>query len=692
MEPSLALTKKASMHKVCSSMAKKTFHKIFATLIGLILLYAVIGFFILPRVARNQIIQAVQDRYGVAATVEKISFNPFNFEFSVTNLRIPSDAAEGATPDRLVLGQLSVNLQIFPLLDKRIVFKSFYLGDAELDFTVFKNGATNWTPTSQNAEVAPTKTEQKKSKPWVLTLERFQLENTKLDFLDQTHREPLNLPLGPINLLALNISTSLGSKTSLEQLNVLFGTSGRLQVGGQLSLDPLSADIHFDVSRLPLDFMTSYLSDKTHLAVKSGELNIKGTATYRESQAKLKADAKITGLDLIHPKTAKSALLWKTLDMMTLTVQTSPLQVRIDEVTMTGLNTSLILKKDGLLNYKDYLREGKGQTEKSKPIDFEVSRFKIDNGQLKYSDQQIKPNFNARIDRVSGIIEPLTLDTGKKINVNLVGRVEAQGKFQARGFVVPNSNQPKLDLDVDFNNIELTTFTPYAGKFAGYEITKGKMFLKLKYSLQNRFIRGQNNAVLDQFTLGKQVESDEATSLPLKLALALMKDRDGKIMINLPVEGDVNSPQFSISSMVWTALKNALINIVAAPFDFLKSVLGGGDNLNMVFFEPGKSVLSESELAKLQQISKVLSERPQLVIEVQGSTQLEDAEMLKKLKQKSSIPGEVLKALGEQRAQLVQNLFVSFKVEPERIFLVAATHIESGEKQPHSILYLKSRE
>ncbi|MBY0452251.1 MAG: DUF748 domain-containing protein, partial [Bdellovibrionaceae bacterium] len=379
------------------------------------------------------------------------------------------------------------------------------------------------------------------------------------------------------------------------------------------------------------------------------------------------ADAKVTGFELMNPKTMKSALLWKTLNMKTISVQTAPVQVRIDEVTLAGLHTSLILKKDGLLNYKDYLLEGKPQAEKSKPIDFEVTHFKLIDGRLNYSDQQIKPNFSARIDRLSGVIEPLTLNTAQKINVSLAGRVEAQGKFQANGFVVPNANQPKLDLDVDFNNIELTTFTPYAGKFAGYEITKGKMFLKLKYSLQNRFIRGQNNAVLDQFTLGQQVESDEATSLPLKLALALMKDRDGKIMINLPVEGDINSPQFSIGGLVWTALKNALVNIVAAPFDFLKSVLGGGDNLDMVFFEPGKSVLSEVELAKLQQISKALGERPQLVIEVQGSTQLADVEALKKLKQKSSVSDEELKVLGEQRAQLVQNAFVSLKVEPERI-------------------------
>lgn len=692
-------------------MAKRKIQKISAVLFGLVLLYAIIGFFVVPRVARDRMIKAIQVQYGVTATVDKIYLNPFDFEVEVTNLRIPADPLGASTENRLELGRLNLNLELFPLLQKRVVLKSFNLSNSQFNFTVYKNGHTNWTSVAEGEAVSgPTAAKENESKPWVITLEQVELENIKLGLSDLTHVDPLNLPVGPINLIATNISTSLGSETSLEKLNILFGNSGRLQVGGKLSLEPLTADVQFEVSRLPMEFMTSYLSDKSRLAVKSGELNINGRATYINGQAKLAADANVDSLELIQQKSLKSALAWKTLEMKNILMQTAPMQVRINEMTLTALSTGLVLKKDGLLNYKDYLRDEKpraiqasagpsvgssnsaNRSSSKKAVDFEVAHFNINESQLNYSDQQIKPNFDAHIDHLNGAIEPLTLDPNKKINVNLSGRVEAQGKFQAKGFVVPNTLQPKLDLDVDFNNIELTTFTPYAGKFAGYEISKGKMFLKLKYSLQNRFIRGQNNVILDQFTLGKQVESDEATNLPLKLALALMKDRDGKIIMSLPVEGDVNSPQFSMSGIVWTALKNALINIVAAPFDFLKSAMGGGDNLDMIFFEPGKSVLSEVEQAKLQQISKALSDRPQLVVEVQGSTQLADIEAIKKIKNTSHVTEDELKFLAEQRAQLVQNSFAGLKVEPERVYLISVSRIENDDKPPHTVLRLKSRD
>lgn len=679
--------------------------KIGVLLTGLLLVYTLTGFLIVSRVVQDQIIQTIQKQYGVTATVEKVSFNPLTFEAEVQNFRIPSDSKE--QPDRLVLGRLNVNLQILPLLEKRIVFKSFYLGQTTLDLTVLKNGLTNWTPLQKNEASADSVSTDKPLKSWTLTLEQLQVEDTQLNFQDQTHREPLQLALGPIELTASNISTSLGSRMSLENLNIRFGTSGQLQVGGQMSLAPLIADIHFDVQRLPLQFMTSYLSDKTRLAVKSGELSITGRASYREGRAQLNADAQVNAFELVEKKTTKSAISWKSMQLNQINVHTAPVQVRVGEVILTGLYTSLALKKDGVLNYKDYLRDTKVAKSSLKsgdratspapltataqqPLDFEVTRFKIVQAKLNYSDQQIKPNFNAHIDQMNGVIEPLTLDPNKKIAIKLAGRVEAQGQFKAKGFVIANSQKPKLDLDVDFNNIELTTFTPYAGKFAGYEISKGKMFLKLNYSLQNRFIRGKNNAVLDQFTLGRQVESDEATNLPLKLALALMKDRNGQIVINLPVEGDISSPQFSMGGLLWTALKNALINIVAAPFDFLKSILGSGDQLDLIFFEPGKSVLVATEQTKLEQLSKVLMDRPSLVLEVQGSTQLTDIEALTKTR--SQVSEDELKKLAEKRAQLIQNTLVSLKVEPERVYLVAAQHLVHHDKPPYTVLHLKSRD
>jgi hypothetical protein len=98
---------------------------------------------------------------------------------------------------------------------------------------------------------------------------------------------------------------------------------------------------------------------------------------------------------------------------------------------------------------------------------------------------------------------------------------------------------------VSFKNLALTTVSPYSGKFAGYPITKGKLSLDLAYKLSVMELVGENKVLVDQITMGNRVESPDATSLPIPLALALLKDRKGQIDIDLPVRGNLDDPDFS---------------------------------------------------------------------------------------------------------------------------------------------------
>ena len=61
-----------------------------------------------------------------------------------------------------------------------------------------------------------------------------------------------------------------------------------------------------------------------------------------------------------------------------------------------------------------------------------------------------------------------------------------------------------------------------------------------------RKLDSQNNIFIDQFTFGEKVESPQATSLPVKLAVALLKDRKGEIKLDLPVTGSLDDPKFSV--------------------------------------------------------------------------------------------------------------------------------------------------
>jgi hypothetical protein len=162
--------------------------------------------------------------------------------------------------------------------------------------------------------------------------------------------------------------------------------------------------------------------------------------------------------------------------------------------------------------------------------------------------------------------------------------------------------------------------SPYSGKYGGYPINKGKLSLDLAYKISKKTLEGQNTLLLDQLTMGDKSESPDATSLPIPLALALLKDRNGQIDIDLPVSGNLNDPDFSYGGVIWNALANLLTKIVTSPFSMIGGLIGGsGEDLQYIAFPAGNAQLTSAEQEKLNALGKALDERPALRLEIAGA-------------------------------------------------------------------------
>lgn len=744
------------------------------SLIGIVVLfiYSLLGFFLVPYITKQQLQKILNAKFAVTPEIQKISFNPFTFEMTVEGFDLPSSDKSVDAKSRLKFAHFSVNLSIFPLLKKELRISSIVLKEAQAQFVIFKNGATNWAMKKDPEEK---ESSSKEKSTWVLTLEHIQMDRSSLDFLDKTHVRPLDLPLGPLSLTASNISTSLGSETSLNSLAISVGEKGHLKINGVLSPDPFTANLNLDILGLPLDFLTAYLSDKTYLTLKEGQLDLLGTLKYDKGNILFNGNSLIRQFKLEQEESKESVLSWEKMDLQGIKLQTVPLSLRVDTLALTKPKTEVIIRKDGTLNFKSFLRSEKPsqanttaetsseeQTSKTpvakaedfsseKPFQFSIAKISLTDGELDFTDQTIRPNFSAHVHGLGGTVDPISSSTSEKILTDLNGLVEDYGKFKAKGYVIPSNPKLALNLDVNFHNIEMTTFTPYSGHFAGYEIKKGKLFLDLNYTLLNNRIKGKNDVLLDQFTLGNKVESEKATNLPLKLALALMKDRKGQIKFKLPVEGDVNSPSFSLGNLIFTALKNMLINIIAAPFDFISSLIGGGKDLQLVYFEPGTNTLQKDQEEKFAKIAQALEERPNLAVEIKGQYQTQDiealqkknietqlepylkrnsgnrlksvrslaqsslkrdvynrfmdeyesrsdksddlliAELEKKLSSTVVVSEEELKALGLSRGRIVMDGIIHQKVSAEKLYLLAGTKSENDDKPTHTLLSLKDK-
>jgi uncharacterized protein involved in outer membrane biogenesis len=242
-----------------------------------------------------------------------------------------------------------------------------------------------------------------------------------------------------------------------------------------------------------------------------------------------------------------------------------------------------------------------------------VRRVRIDNGKLDFADLSLRPQFGAKIHELSGVITGLASNRNTRSQIELDGRVDEFGSARIRGELNPFAPRDNTDVNVVFKNVDMVSASPYAMKFAGYKIAEGKISLDLKYRVKDSQLNGDNQVVIDKLTLGERVDSPDALKLPLELAIAILKDSDGRIDLGVPVTGNMNDPQFSYGAVIWKAIGNVLTRIVTAPFRALGSLFGvSGEKMEAVDFDPGSSKLLPPEREKLKQISQVLAKRDQL--------------------------------------------------------------------------------
>src|SRR4029077_13522003 len=167
-----------------------------------------------------------------------------------------------------------------------------------------------------------------------------------------------------------------------------------------------------------------------------------------------------------------------------------------------------------------------------------------------------------------------------------------------------------------FKDLDLTIVNPYSGHFAGYKIDKGKLSVDVSYKIDQRKLAAQQHFVVDEFELGDSVDSPEAMHLPLKIAVALLKDRNGVIDIDLPMSGSLDDPSFRVGPIIWKAFVNLIVKAATAPFALLGHLFGGGEHMNVIEFAAGEAELDPPGREQLASMVKALKERPQLKLDV----------------------------------------------------------------------------
>lgn len=504
---------------------------------------------------------------------------------------------------------------------------------------------------------------------WSVGIHELALENFHIVLQDRKAETPVVVTLDPLRLTLRHISNQPGAKVDLD-LAVQVNGTGTVVTTGTIEMNPLSADLELNVSQIALKPFQPYVNQMATLEMVSGAADLKGQLRYR-SQHTDGPRIRYEGAASVHHFTAldralsKDFLRWQLLAARGLSLEVEPTRVAIEEIIAQKPYAQVIIGPDQTVNLSTILttsnttvpagsrRLEQGQPTASKrvtPMPVRIGMIRIIDGSANFADFSLQPIVDAGIQELTGTIKGLSSARQARADLSLEGKVDKYAPVKITGQINPLSNEPDADLALSLKNVDLKTVSPYATKFAGYPIVKGKMSLDLKYKLSKNALIGENEIVINQLTLGERVESPDATSLPVKLAIALLKDRNGVIDIDLPVRGDLNDPELHYGRLLRNALANLLTKIVASPFAALGRLFGGsGEELDHIEFRVGSASLLPEQADKLHSIAKALEARPALRLEVTGAVdQKGDRVALAEAKLRRELLGMKLKNLKAQ--------------------------------------------
>jgi hypothetical protein len=454
----------------------------------------------------------------------------------------------------------------------------------------------------------------------------------------------------------------------------------RIEWAGDVALQPIAARGRLTLERLPVHALAVYGGRNIPVDLRRADAGFKGGVDMKMLpaglQMRLDGDARLTDVR-VFARAADAAgneqelVNWQSFDMPALKLQLAPgvkPSVELGEATLTDFYAKLLITEQGRLNLNDVgaieaqdaaiadapaaaaspglapVASAPAATEptppasaalaaaapsvpasgaaasarRTLPLNLVLGGVKLVNGNVDFTDRFIRPNYSALLSELNGRIGSFRSGATDMAPLELTGRAAGTALLDVRGSINPIANPLALDIRAKATDLELAPLSPYAGKYAGYKIERGKLSMDVQYSIKpDGTLQANNQVILNQLTFGEKVDSPSATTLPVRLAVALLKDSDGVIDINLPISGSLNDPEFSFGRLILRVIVNLLVKVATSPFSLLAG--GGGEQSNTVEFVPGTATLTPPSGDVVTRVGQALVKRPNLILTVAGA-------------------------------------------------------------------------
>lgn len=468
---------------------------------------------------------------------------------------------------------------------------------------------------------------------WEVDIVSGKLNNYMVQFVDQVPVTPVTTTIDRLVFEIKQLTTREKQSGDLK-VSLRLNKTGIFNAVGKLVITPLQANLNYQADRIALKPLQAYVNDFYSLMITDGEAGSRGTLNLtttpkNELALSFKGKAAITNFAGVDSRQAEDFVSWKKLNLSGISAESFPPALSIDTISFREPRVALVVEPDGRLNMQAMIVASNAAKAEKKSLpksgdaekpatELSIGSIKIDRGYFSFQDRSLTPSYSMDLDTIKGSVDRISSAVDQPAEVRLFAKVNGHAPININGAVHPFMDDLFADLMVHFIGIDMSRFTPYSGKFIGNKIDKGKFSLKTRTRIKNRKMEVDNNIFFDQLSFGEAVDSPDSMNLPVKLAVALLKNRQGEIKLDLPIRGDFDDPEFSVGGIVFKVIFNLITKTITSPFSLLGAAFGGGEDVNLISFANGSASIDSENQGKLSAVAKALYERPGLNLDILG--------------------------------------------------------------------------
>jgi hypothetical protein len=594
--------------------------------IGIVLLiYTLIGFFVMPLIVRSVAVSQLRKLLDREVAIEKVRLNPFSFVAEVDGFSVKDPDGEPLLAWQHVRADFQfTSIFLGPWRVREIsVVQPYIRAQINPDYRFnFSDLIEKYGKSSESEETAS------ESGPLpIVVIDRLEIRDAAASYADLTAPTPFRRRLDPVNLRAHNFSTAAGH-TNAFQFEGATDAGGQFSFAGSLLLTPPEVQGQFEVQGLNLANVSGLYQDFVHFRINDGSIALSTEPHIRlgsnnrlvqatntrftlrslkvglrdaERAGNFEGEVLVSKLKTTHGANNANLLLWDALNIRGIKANLVPMEAVIDQIHLDGPQLWGLLHADGTVNV--------------------LTAANVTNATIHLSDEWSEPDARITVNPLHGVVNHLSTTNLQSGEFQFAGKLEPAGSFTMEGTVRPLDGPEATRVHLTSEGVDLTPTSPYTQRFLGYKLDRGSVNAELQYEIVQRQLVATNHLILDQLTLGDQVDSPDAIKAPVKLGIKLLKDRDGRIELTVPLAGSIDDPQFNIGKVIADAFTSMLTKVITSPLGALGGLVGTDeeDALDQLTFPPGESTLSSALAGRAAKIEQILYERPDLMLELLGT-------------------------------------------------------------------------